>query len=140
MLRPLWKCFQFQGNFKASTDQTASSCKKNQFFPTISFLGTDTKPTSYATRNCYPVQTSETFQSLDRRLDQLIKGTPVSSALSHHLHSRLTFQKQVSPYQSTECVLLTKNAWHCIAMSANRKITILQTIPRSSMFFFTNNK
>jgi len=73
VLRPYWKCFQFQGEFKASFTG-AEELKQNQFLPSITFLGSDDKLTSYPTRNCYPVQNPETLKLLDQQLDQMIKG------------------------------------------------------------------
>lgn len=48
--------------------------EENQYWPKIVFLGNDIKPTSYPTRNCYPVQNLETIQHFDLRLDELIRG------------------------------------------------------------------
>ena len=71
VLRPLWKCLQFQGNFNASaTEKLPANC----FIPSVTFLGSSVKPKTYATRNCYPVQSSETVNLLDQQLDKLIKS------------------------------------------------------------------
>lgn len=73
MLRPHWKCFPFQGHFKAPAAGEIKPSDR-RFLPSITFLGSDEKPTSYATRNCYPVQSPDTVRALDERLDKLIKG------------------------------------------------------------------
>lgn len=72
VLRPMWKCLQFQGRFDAS--KLGSKKEGKHFVPSVTFEGFDVKPTTYATRNCYPVQSSDTIDLLDQRLDKLIKG------------------------------------------------------------------
>lgn len=75
VLRPMWKCLQFQGRFDASKVKNKKDAQPDsRFLPSVTFLGSDIKPTSYATRNCYPVQSTETIRVLDERLDRLIKG------------------------------------------------------------------
>jgi len=73
MIRPFWKCFPFQGHFKAPSSGEIKSSDR-RFLPSITFLGSDVKETTFATRNCYPVQSSDTIRILDERLDQLIKS------------------------------------------------------------------
>ena len=74
MLRPMWKCFQFQGIFMVTEDQNAANIKENQHWPSILFHGEDTKPEVYETRNCYPLQDSEVTNYLNLKLDELILG------------------------------------------------------------------
>lgn len=71
VLRPFWKCFQFQGHFDF---KVGDKLPNNAHLPQVIFRGSDVKPTVYETRNCYPVQSSETFRLLDERLDELIKS------------------------------------------------------------------
>ncbi|XP_059352443.1 polyamine deacetylase HDAC10-like isoform X1 [Daphnia carinata] len=76
VLRPFRKCLQFQGRFDVS--KVGSKKEGTYFVPTVTFEGSDIKPTTFATRNCYPVQNRETIDQLDQRLDQLIKETSLA--------------------------------------------------------------
>ncbi len=74
VLRPLWKCFQYQGQFAASVAASVAGREENQFWPRVLFEGSDVKETKFATRNCYEVQSAQVIEQLDRRLDQIISG------------------------------------------------------------------
>ncbi|XP_046454451.1 histone deacetylase 6-like isoform X3 [Daphnia pulex] len=76
VLRPMWKCLQFQGRFDAS--KVGSQKEGKHFVPSVTFEGSDVKQTLFATRNCYPVQSNETIDLLDQRLDKLIKETSLA--------------------------------------------------------------
>uniref|UniRef100_A0A0P6E2S0 Putative Histone deacetylase n=1 Tax=Daphnia magna TaxID=35525 RepID=A0A0P6E2S0_9CRUS len=76
VLRPFWECLQFQGRFDVS--KVGSKKEGTYFVPSVTFEGSDVKPTTFATRNCYPVQNRETINLLDQRLDKLIKETSLA--------------------------------------------------------------
>lgn len=99
VLKPFWKSLQFQTGFKASKVNGDVKLSDGRFLPRITFLGSDEKPTSYATRNCYPVQNEETVRLHDQRLDKLIKETSLAVArhrVCYVYDERMTLHRNVN--------------------------------------------
>lgn len=111
VLRPLWKSLQFQGHFKASlaVDGQKLGLDSGKYLPSVTFLGSDERPASYATRNCYPVQSQELSNQLDQRLDDLIKSSTLLKAHMTRAYDFNVSKEQIWPFPSTARVTFTTN-------------------------------
>ncbi|OXU23235.1 hypothetical protein TSAR_003178 [Trichomalopsis sarcophagae] len=74
-----WKCYQHQDSY--SVNSTSSSDKKqDQHLPIVLFKGPDELPTIFETRNCYPVQSQDELQEINKKLDHLQQITNLKKA------------------------------------------------------------
>ncbi len=74
MLRPVWKCFQYQGSAPARAENLETVRAGRRFCPTIEFHGLDEKPASFPTRDFHCAPPMETLRALEKRLQDLILG------------------------------------------------------------------
>ncbi|XP_067008201.1 histone deacetylase 6 isoform X1 [Anabrus simplex] len=101
--REHWQCFQFQETYqvgiqpegpilnsvsacgiedekKQKEDSPKSGVLRNRHYPVVKFMGSEDRPESYLTRNCYPVQSDEFKCDVEARLNSLIINTNLSFA------------------------------------------------------------
>ncbi|KAK7863370.1 hypothetical protein R5R35_004338 [Gryllus longicercus] len=99
--REYWQCFQFQDTYNLKSepqDPVLCSVKSDgtvdadetkddeeldtvaRHLPVVKYLGSEEKPESYLTRDCYPIQDKEFQKELDARLNILITNTKLTFA------------------------------------------------------------
>nr|XP_050853987.1 histone deacetylase 6 isoform X1 [Vespula vulgaris] len=80
--KQFWKCYQYQEQYSINNRIDRKEENNDQYLPVVNYKGEVYKPDIYQTRNCYPVQSKEILEALDKKLDSLIKFTNLSKALN----------------------------------------------------------
>ncbi|GLH15011.1 Histone deacetylase Rpd3 [Gryllus bimaculatus] len=99
--REYWQCFQFQDTYNLKSepqDPVLCSVKSDgtvdadetkddeeldtvaRHLPVVKYLGSEERPESYLTRDCYPIQDKEFQKELDAKLNILITNTKLTFA------------------------------------------------------------
>ncbi|XP_029038711.1 histone deacetylase 6 isoform X3 [Osmia bicornis bicornis] len=78
--KPYWKCYQYQDLYSINSTINNKEENVNQHLPVVIFRGSSVKPEIYETRNCYPVQSKETIEAIEKQLNILIQSTNLSKA------------------------------------------------------------
>ncbi|XP_015587407.1 histone deacetylase 6 isoform X1 [Cephus cinctus] len=78
--KPYWNCYQYQETYSINSTTNNEEENNNRHLPTVIYKGDETKPDFYETRNCYPVQSPELLQEIDRKLNFLIQFTNLTKA------------------------------------------------------------
>ncbi|XP_076621765.1 histone deacetylase 6 isoform X1 [Colletes latitarsis] len=73
-----WKCYQYQDTYSINTTTHNKEQSINQHLPTVIFKGSDIRPEVYETSNCYPVQSKEVIELIEKQLNMLIQFTNLS--------------------------------------------------------------
>lgn len=76
--RNYWKCLQVHKTFDVEEMQKNQS--NDLHIVEQEFIGGEPRPERFETRNCYPVQSSETLERISERLRNLKITTNLSSA------------------------------------------------------------
>lgn len=80
--KPYWQCFQLQDTYGKEINENVMKTRKKvvenispnsikKHVPVIKFLGSEVKPSSYPTRQCYPLADKDYSRKMDEKLDQL---------------------------------------------------------------------
>ncbi|KAK6627559.1 hypothetical protein RUM44_010037 [Polyplax serrata] len=110
--KPYWQCFQNQDVFeveagmkmrKRSTEKIVATPMRKHF-PIVKFQGDESRPSSYPTRNCYPVQQKDLNERLDKRLNYLkmvtdlkVPSTRVAIAFDERMTEHRNSQERNHP-------------------------------------------
>ncbi|XP_028048601.1 histone deacetylase 6 isoform X2 [Monomorium pharaonis] len=78
--KPYWKCYQYQDTHSINSVTHNKEELANRHVVTVMYKGSEVKPDKYDTRNCYPVQSKETLETVDKKLNQLIQLTSLRKA------------------------------------------------------------
>ncbi|XP_050669840.1 histone deacetylase 6 isoform X1 [Leptidea sinapis] len=74
-----WRCFNYQPSFSSDTTvKNVCDVTKVKHNVTVQYLGDETKPAKYETRNCYPVQDEGTKRLIEERLAYLESVTDLT--------------------------------------------------------------
>ncbi|KAG7205673.1 hypothetical protein KM043_007623 [Ampulex compressa] len=77
--KPYWKCYQYQDTYSCKSEKIVRNCH----IPDViySYCNLRSKPSNgYETRNCYPIQSKEQLNAINKELNALIKSTNLSKA------------------------------------------------------------
>ncbi|XP_017758802.1 PREDICTED: histone deacetylase 6 isoform X2 [Eufriesea mexicana] len=75
-----WKCYQYQDTYSINYTTNNKEESTNQHVPIVTFKGSDVRPEVYETQNCYPVQSKEVIEIIEKQLNALIQFTNLSRA------------------------------------------------------------
>ncbi|XP_018305057.1 histone deacetylase 6 isoform X2 [Mycetomoellerius zeteki] len=78
--KPYWKCYQYQETHSINSVTHNKEEIANRHVATVTFKGNEVKLEKYDTRNCYPVQSKETLEVVERKLNELIQSTNLYKA------------------------------------------------------------
>ncbi|XP_018376605.1 PREDICTED: histone deacetylase 6 isoform X2 [Trachymyrmex cornetzi] len=78
--KPYWKCYQYQETHSINSVTHSKEEIANRHVVTMTFKGSEVKLEKYDTRNCYPVQSKETLEVVEKKLDELIQLTNLYKA------------------------------------------------------------
>ncbi|XP_031365832.1 histone deacetylase 6 isoform X2 [Apis dorsata] len=78
--KPYWKCYQYQDTYSINSTPNNKEENTNQYLPIVIFKETDVRPKVYETQNCYPIQTQEIIEIIEKQLNILIQFTNLSKA------------------------------------------------------------
>ncbi|XP_012219597.1 histone deacetylase 6 isoform X2 [Linepithema humile] len=78
--RPYWKCYQYQDTHSVNSVTHNKEEIANRHVIIVTYKGSEVKPDKYDTRNCYPVQSTEVFDAMDKKLNDLILFTNLRKA------------------------------------------------------------
>ncbi|XP_063899744.1 histone deacetylase 6 isoform X1 [Helicoverpa armigera] len=69
--KPHWNCYNFQPTYSTSGPPNVCDANRLKHTVTVKWEGDETRPDTFATRNCYPVQDSKTIKRIAERLNHL---------------------------------------------------------------------
>ncbi|XP_053996185.1 histone deacetylase 6 isoform X2 [Hylaeus anthracinus] len=75
-----WKCYQYQDTYSNNFTAHNKEQNINQHLPVVTFKGSDIRPTVYETRDCYPVQSKDVIEQIEKQLNAIIQITNLSMA------------------------------------------------------------
>ncbi|XP_011060052.1 PREDICTED: histone deacetylase 6 isoform X1 [Acromyrmex echinatior] len=78
--KPYWKCYQYQDTHSINSVTHSKEEIANRHVVTMTFKGSEVKLEKYDTRNCYPVQSKETLEVMEKKLNELIQLTNLYKA------------------------------------------------------------
>ncbi|KAG5344016.1 HDAC6 deacetylase, partial [Acromyrmex charruanus] len=78
--KPYWKCYQYQDTHSINSVTHSKEEIANRHVVTMTFKGSEVKLEKYDTRNCYPVQSKETLEVVEKKLNELIQLTNLYKA------------------------------------------------------------
>ncbi|KAG5326611.1 HDAC6 deacetylase, partial [Pseudoatta argentina] len=78
--KPYWKCYQYQDTHSINSVTHSKEEIANRHVVTMMFKGSEVKLEKYDTRNCYPVQSKETLEVVEKKLNELIQLTNLYKA------------------------------------------------------------
>ncbi|XP_053610806.1 histone deacetylase 6 isoform X1 [Plodia interpunctella] len=80
--KPYWKCYNYQQTYSVD-NSVPNVCdgKKEKHVVTLRWEGDETRPETFATRDCYPLQDDQTKKEIARRLNHLRIVTELRSPL-----------------------------------------------------------
>ncbi|KAL0119653.1 hypothetical protein PUN28_007827 [Cardiocondyla obscurior] len=73
--KPYWKCYQYQDTYNTNSVTHNKEEIANRHVVTTTYRGSEVKLDKYETRNCYPVQSKETLETIEKKLNELIQLT-----------------------------------------------------------------
>ncbi|XP_012278697.1 histone deacetylase 6 isoform X2 [Orussus abietinus] len=71
--KPYWTCYQYQDTYNIDSVTSNAEENNNRHLPAVIYRGDETKPDFYETRSCYPIQSKETVQQIEKKLNALIQ-------------------------------------------------------------------
>ncbi|XP_066586610.1 histone deacetylase 6 isoform X2 [Prorops nasuta] len=77
-----WNCYQYQDVYSTTNVISNQEEISNRHFPVVTYRGEVSVTKCYETRNCYPVQSKEKLDEIDKKLNDLILGTSLNKALN----------------------------------------------------------
>ncbi|XP_050554473.1 histone deacetylase 6 isoform X1 [Spodoptera frugiperda] len=80
--KPYWNCYNFQQTYSTSGPPNVCDEAKEKHTVTVKWEGDETRPDTFATRNCYPVQDDGFKKRIAERLNHLRLVTDLSTP--HH--------------------------------------------------------
>ncbi|XP_050461613.1 histone deacetylase 6 isoform X2 [Cataglyphis hispanica] len=78
--RPYWKCYQYQDTYSINSITHNKEELANRHVVMVTYKGSIFKPDKYETRNCYPTQSKEVLEMIDKKLNELILFTKLHKA------------------------------------------------------------
>lgn len=78
--KPYWKCYQYQDTYSIHTTTHNKEELANRHIVTVTYKGSEIRLDKYDTRNCYPVQSKETLEGVEKKLNELIQLTNLRKA------------------------------------------------------------
>ncbi|XP_025261717.1 histone deacetylase 6 isoform X2 [Camponotus floridanus] len=78
--KPYWKCYQYQEMHSINSITHNKEEIANRHVVMVTYKGNDFKPDKYETRNCYPKQSKEVLEVIDKKLNELILLTRLHKA------------------------------------------------------------
>ncbi|XP_076238215.1 histone deacetylase 6 isoform X2 [Calliopsis andreniformis] len=78
--RRYWKCYQYQETYSINSSTNNRGENIDHHLPLVIFKGDEIRPEVYQTRNCYPVQSKEVLELLEKQLNAIIQFTNLSTA------------------------------------------------------------
>ncbi|XP_013183933.1 histone deacetylase 6 isoform X2 [Amyelois transitella] len=105
--KPYWKCYNYQPTY--SIDATVPNVcdgKKQKHTVTLRWEGDETRPETFATRNCYPLQDDKTKREIAQRLNHLRIVTELRSprhAVGYVYDEAMLKHKNICEPDHVEC-------------------------------------
>ncbi|CAL1678585.1 unnamed protein product [Lasius platythorax] len=78
--RPYWKCYQYQETHSINSITHNKEELANRHVVMVTYKGSIFKPDKYETRNCYPTQSKEVLEVMEKKLNELILFTNLHKA------------------------------------------------------------
>ncbi|KYM93108.1 Histone deacetylase 6 [Atta colombica] len=78
--KPYWKCYQYQDTHSINSVAHSKEEIANRHVVMMTFKGSEIKLEKYDTRNCYPIQSKETLEVMEKKLNELIQLTNLYKA------------------------------------------------------------
>lgn len=76
--KPYWNCYNFQPTYSTSGPPNVCDEQKEKHTVTVKWEGDETRPDTFATRDCYPLQDTDTKTRIAERLNHLRIVTDLS--------------------------------------------------------------